>query len=782
MSFLTPFMLFGALAAAIPVAIHLLFRSRYRTVPWAAMKFLLTSVEQTSRRLKFQELLLLLLRMLVLVMLALAFARPISTVVRGSGRGDSVDAVFVFDTSFSMGANDGAKTRFERAKEEALKIIDELPAHSTVHIVTCAGNTKTLVGPRAPANLDQAKLLVQNLGLTHLATDLAVGAAKAQEVLSLGQAANKELYVFSDMQQTGFEQQSGKLKSTLLEIKEKTVIHFVRCGTHALKNVAIVGITPQTGIPRPGERIGFAVLVRNTCSEPIDNLKVTLAVDGDEKNLESRSIPKLNAKETLAVTIDAKLAKAGLRVLTARVAHDDLDGDNRYDQVILVRDHVNILVVDGNPNDKEPQNASSYYLMHALVPVKEGDRAKFHFNPRVVSAHLASPLLLNNQDICILVNCSLQTAPGVEGLPTDFVEALDPFVRKEGHGLIAFSGDNVKPDAYNKVLGKKLGLLPMPLKSPLKAHNKPFKVDRQSFRFAPPAFWIFKDDEKYYKDFDDVEVWQHLQLDETSIITQRDRQKKEPQKKDSQPADPNKDSAHDKDENPISVVLRINNGQPIVVSQKIDAGEVIFVATAAHEEGLNGQTANPNWTYFGIAPEFIPFMHVTLNHLMHVQTQTYNLVAGQTLNWYPKDKQDHAYYLVHPNGKRVDRLGLPEKHDKRLVVTANDLPRAGIYRLMAQLRSGEASEVVDSSDAVKTGTPIAVVPDLNESADLTSLSSAQIDAHLGFAPIHVTAGMTAGASTGADRLNREWTVWALLAVMALVLFEVVLAWWCGRAW
>jgi hypothetical protein len=157
-------------------------------------------------------------------------------------------------------------------------------------------------------------------------------------------------------------------------------------------------------------------------------------------------------------------------------------------------------------------------------------------------------------------------------------------------------------------------------------------------------------------------------------------------------------------------------------------------------------------------------------------------VAGQTLNWYPKDKQDHAYYLVHPDGKQVNRLGVPEMHDKRLVVTAHDLPRAGVYRLIAQLRSGEASEPVDSSDAVKSGTPIAVVPDLNESADLTSLTNAQIDAHLGFAPIQVTAGIPAGAPTGADRLNREWTVWALLAVMALALFEVALAWWCGRAW
>ena len=45
-------MLWGAAAAGIPIALHFFFRSRYRTVPWAAMKFLLTSIEQTSRRLK----------------------------------------------------------------------------------------------------------------------------------------------------------------------------------------------------------------------------------------------------------------------------------------------------------------------------------------------------------------------------------------------------------------------------------------------------------------------------------------------------------------------------------------------------------------------------------------------------------------------------------------------------------------------------------------------------------------------------------------------------------
>ena len=67
MGFLAPFMLFGAAAAGIPLALHFFYRARYKPVPWGAMKFLRLAVEQTSRRLRFQELVLLLLRILVMV-------------------------------------------------------------------------------------------------------------------------------------------------------------------------------------------------------------------------------------------------------------------------------------------------------------------------------------------------------------------------------------------------------------------------------------------------------------------------------------------------------------------------------------------------------------------------------------------------------------------------------------------------------------------------------------------------------------------------------------------
>ena len=52
--FLSPLMLWGLLAAVIPVVIHLLHRPRYQREPWAAMRFLRHAIEQQSRRLRFE--------------------------------------------------------------------------------------------------------------------------------------------------------------------------------------------------------------------------------------------------------------------------------------------------------------------------------------------------------------------------------------------------------------------------------------------------------------------------------------------------------------------------------------------------------------------------------------------------------------------------------------------------------------------------------------------------------------------------------------------------------
>src|SRR5450432_2009533 len=64
----------GVGAISIPVIIHLINRRRFKIVPWAAMKFLLAAQKQTRKRMRIEQLLLLLCRMLIVAFILIAMA------------------------------------------------------------------------------------------------------------------------------------------------------------------------------------------------------------------------------------------------------------------------------------------------------------------------------------------------------------------------------------------------------------------------------------------------------------------------------------------------------------------------------------------------------------------------------------------------------------------------------------------------------------------------------------------------------------------------------------
>ena len=106
------------------------------------------------------------------------------------------------------------------------------------------------------------------------------------------------------------------------------------------------------------------------------------------------------------------LDQAGRRLVTATVEHDDLEADNRLDQVIQVRDQVGILVVDGAPNEQDRKKAASFFLRNAFLPLPSD----------VVAAGKASPRHLENKDLCVLVNVALEpTKDQPESLSPEFV-------------------------------------------------------------------------------------------------------------------------------------------------------------------------------------------------------------------------------------------------------------------------------------------------------------------------------------------------------------------------
>src|ERR1700736_1032375 len=71
-------LLAGGAAISVPIVIHLLNRRRYKIVTWAAMRFLLNAQKQNTRRMRIEQLVLLLVRMglVALVVLAMAAVMP----------------------------------------------------------------------------------------------------------------------------------------------------------------------------------------------------------------------------------------------------------------------------------------------------------------------------------------------------------------------------------------------------------------------------------------------------------------------------------------------------------------------------------------------------------------------------------------------------------------------------------------------------------------------------------------------------------------------------------
>jgi hypothetical protein len=754
MSFLAPYMLLGALAAGIPIALHFFYRSRYRDVPWAAMKFLLTAVEQTSRRLRFQELLLLMLRVAVLLVLALALARPVIRAT-GHGRGEAVDAVLIVDQSMSMGARagvappgtggepylaalrqfaapDGSVSRFDRGRAAALAVLAGLPSGSTVQVIGVS-DRPVLLGPRTPSHLDQARALIEEMTITSGGADLEPAITAAVDLLRGGPSPGKELYLFGDMQRTGFERNAGAIAATLEELRNEVAFCFVHCATAPVSNAALAGITPQSTL-RSSDRADFAVLVRNTGGQVLRNLTVTLEIDGKSAERDSQPLASLEPGATRAVVLSALIDRPGRHVLSAAVRPDDLPGDNRLDQVIVVNDQVGVLLVDGAPSVTDPRRSASFFLRHALDPSTSAGRLPV----TVLPAERATPRDLGGKEVCILVNARLEKASKEDGgaLSDEFVRALGAFVR-DGRGLMIFPGDRVEPEPYNRLLLEQLRLLPFRIgrveSTPV---DRPWLFDRASADSGP--FARFRQ-EQGYASLDRIETRRRLALvvpagDEARQLAEQSRG-----------------------------LLRYRDGQPAVVARKRPGqGEVLLFTTSVHD---------PAWSDLFIAPAFVPVVQVSLNHLLEGQPGNLNRTVGETAQWQvPRGDAEHAHDLVKPDGSRR-RLGFPVSVMGRPLLRLSDVREAGLYRIVP------AGREVDPASPV-----FAFGPDLRETEDLQTLSAEQIDRRLGGSIRHLTAGNDGSEFSGAGRLRSEWTGWLLGLLLGLVVAEMALAWWCGRSW
>ena len=155
-------MLWWLAAAAAPLLIHLLFRRRYREVPWAAVDYLLAALQKSSRRLRAEQWILLAIRTAIIVCVVVAVAGPYWELLGGTPAiGQPVHKILVIDGSYSMGYKPAEKSRFELAKQFARDIIGRSSQGDGFSLVLMSAPPRVVVGTPAFVSDDVRTALAQ---------------------------------------------------------------------------------------------------------------------------------------------------------------------------------------------------------------------------------------------------------------------------------------------------------------------------------------------------------------------------------------------------------------------------------------------------------------------------------------------------------------------------------------------------------------------------------------------------------------------------------------------
>jgi hypothetical protein len=419
--FLSPLFLIGAVAAAIPILLHLFHRKTEVIVDFPAVKLLKRAPAQQHRRRRLRELILLALRVAALVLLAVSFARPYFS---GSTAPDSAPlTVIAIDTSMSM----TAPGQFDRAREAANRALNATPASHGLALISFNDAASVVVQPTT----DRSAVSVAIAGLApgDNGTRYRTALARASEVIGTREG---RVVIVSDLQQVGWESNDdGGLPDGV--------------------NVEVISIAPPTGnlaltsAERRDRRI--VASVQNYGHAEV-KAPVRVIAGGKEIAKADVTVAALGAAD---VELTASLPQSG----DAEVRIDDPSG-YQPDNIRLVRlepaPAVPILVIVADPTGA----VGGLYVERALSVAGAGREFDVDVRDGRDVANLQAEDISKMAAVFVLGTRTLDRAGR---------ELVRTYLGQGGQVLLAM-GPDVDPGTLSDVIGANLSFAADPVKSP----------------------------------------------------------------------------------------------------------------------------------------------------------------------------------------------------------------------------------------------------------------------------------------------------------------------------
>jgi aerotolerance regulator-like protein/VWA domain-containing protein len=433
-SFLAPLFFAGLTALAIPVVIHLINRERKEVVQFPSLMFLQRIPYRSVRRQKLRHILLLMLRCLALAIVVMAFARPFirrpaPTLATGAG---ARELVVLLDRSYSMGAAD----HWSRAQTAARNAVANLRPSDRATIIGFDDDAAALTPPTQDvAVLDAA---INGLRPGSEATRYAPPLKLASQILAGSNLPRREVVLISDFQRRGWatRDEIGFPNGTTITNVD------VAAGDTALADAAVADVSVSRS---EGERDRATIAARltNTGAAPIDNVDVTLELNGRVADTKRVTLPARGATQVrfVSVAIPSGTSTGLVRFAGASATGraNELAANDRYFFTIAPDAGVSVLLVE--PSNPRPNQ--SLYLTRALAI---GDQPSFRVDVRKTGG--LAPADLDGRSLIIFDEVPPPLGDGGRRL-RDFVD--------NGGGVLVVAGDQLPANAWG---GEWSGALP----------------------------------------------------------------------------------------------------------------------------------------------------------------------------------------------------------------------------------------------------------------------------------------------------------------------------------
>ena len=452
MSFLNAIMLAGIAAVSVPIIIHLLNRRKFKTITWAAMKFVKLSVDQNQRRMRIEDLILLLIRCALVALLALALARPASKDTVSDALGQTkVTAFVILDNSYSMDlqGRDGKNT-FEEARSAAQEVLKALPSGSAVGVLLASDIVQGVID-EPTYDLNQAEQAIKDAKVGHHATDLYPAVEYAVKALKPLQTAQpKEVYVITDGQASGWRQNS-EIQQLIADNKGSINFYVLWVGEDDFQaNLAVTKMDISSGLTPINHPLRFEVEIANHGVNERQDVTVDLFVNDEESPRDQVNIPSVVAGGTVTVPLFTRLEKEGYYAIRAAFKDpeqaDPLAADNKNHLVVRAVKELRVLLVDGDQKGSDVRDHESFFLQVALSPVAD------HY----VQVDVKAPEELTQTGLERYTTVIMTNVPRFQESDIDLIKNY----LRSGGGLIFYPGDKVDREYYNEELFFQHGILP----------------------------------------------------------------------------------------------------------------------------------------------------------------------------------------------------------------------------------------------------------------------------------------------------------------------------------